>query len=90
VESGETDTQALARECREELGVDIEVLGPAWSTVHEYDDLVIDLTVYHATICAGKPSARQAVEIEWVERPSLGDLCFCPADQPFIAELARG
>ena len=43
VEPGETDAQALARECREELAVELAVECLAASTVHAYADLEVEL-----------------------------------------------
>ena len=44
VEPGETKEQALIRECREELDVDIET-GPVYmELVHEYPDLTVTMT----------------------------------------------
>ena len=39
VELGETDEAALARECQEELAVDLKVGRRLWSTSHEYDEI---------------------------------------------------
>ena len=41
VEPGETGEQALARECREELAVELQVGEPAAQTVHCYPDVTV-------------------------------------------------
>jgi 8-oxo-dGTP diphosphatase len=90
VEPGESDLSALARECREELAVEIQVGQRSWSTSHDYDDLTVDLIVYHAHMAAdAAPLARDAAEIRWVEPRDLRDLRFCPADVPLVEELSR-
>ena len=48
VEPGETGEQALARECREELGITVEVGDVFMEVTHEYPDLKIRLTLYNA------------------------------------------
>ena len=50
VESGETKEQALIRECQEELAVTLEVGEMFMDVVHEYPDLTIHLTLFHARI----------------------------------------
>ena len=54
VEPGETMAQALARECREELGVTVAVEEPVAQVVHEYPDLTIRLTLLAAVITGGR------------------------------------
>ena len=55
VEPGETKTQALVRECREELGITISVEEPFLELTHRYPDLTIQLTVFHASVAEGTP-----------------------------------
>ena len=55
VEPGETKAQALIRECREELNVLVSVGNVFMEQVHEYPDLTIRLTLFHASIVEGKP-----------------------------------
>ena len=56
VEPGETKAQALARECREELDVQIEVGDVFCEVDHVYPDLTIHLTLLNAAITAGEPT----------------------------------
>ena len=44
VEPGETKPAALARECREELGVEVEVGGEFMAVTHDYPDLLVRLS----------------------------------------------
>ena len=91
VEPGESDEDALARECEEELNVSIEVGDEVWSTVHAYDDLTIELVVYRATMGVDlEPRPLDEQELRWVPRAELGDLRFCPADEPLVSELMTG
>lgn len=53
VEAGETKEQALIRECREELDVLVRPGDVFMDVVHEYPDLTVHLTLFHATIKAG-------------------------------------
>lgn len=55
VELGETKEQALIRECREELAVTVSVGEVFMDVVHEYPDLTVHLTLFHAAIAEGVP-----------------------------------
>lgn len=91
VEPGEADEVALARECREELGIDPEVGPLLWTAVHEYEDLVVELALLAAAVPAGaEPVAHEAHALAWVERSELARLPFCEADVPLLPLLAAG
>lgn len=91
VEAGESDAEALARECREELGVEVEVLGQAWATSHDYEDIHVDLILYHAEMpIDAVPQANDAQQLAWVPREELPSLPFCEADRPLLPLLAAG
>ena len=53
VEPGETKQEALIRECREELDVTITVGDVFMDVVHEYPDITVHLTLFHASIAEG-------------------------------------
>ena len=55
VEPGETKEQALIRECQEELAITLDVGEVFMDVVHEYPDLTVHLTLFHATIREGIP-----------------------------------
>ena len=57
VEPGETKQQALVRECREELAVTLDVGDVFMEVTHEYPDLTVHLTLFHATIREGVPKS---------------------------------
>jgi 8-oxo-dGTP diphosphatase len=90
VEPGETDAEALARECREELGIEIAVEEAAFSGAHRYSDLEMTLVLYRCRHLSGapRPLCAHAVRFEPVGR--LKALPFCEADLPLIELLSRG
>ena len=53
VEPGETEQQALVRECREELGVEIAVGDVFMEVTHTYPDITVHLTLFHVSIMQG-------------------------------------
>ena len=87
VEPGETDQTALARECREELAVELEVGRRRWSTVHAYPDLEVELVLYEARIVSGNPAPLGAQALEWATPERMRELPFCEADLPLLEAL---
>lgn len=89
VESGETKEQALIRECREELGVTVSVGKVFLDVVHEYPDLTVHLTLFHAVITQGTPQKLEHHDIRWITVEEIDQYEFCPADE-VILERLRG
>jgi len=66
VESGETKEQALIRECHEELAITLNVGEVFMDVVHEYPDLTVHLTLFHAV---GAITRTADGWIFWLQRP---------------------
>jgi 8-oxo-dGTP diphosphatase len=90
VECGETDAQALARECREELDVELQVGRKLWEGRHTYPDLTVELVLYAATVVAGAPKPLGANALEFRTPVEMQTLPFCEADIPLLDELVAG
>lgn len=87
VEPGESKEQALMRECREELDVDIQV-GPVFMEVtHEYPDLTVHLTLLSAAITQGEPKRLEHNDIRWITVEEIPQYNFCPADEVILQKL---
>lgn len=87
VEPGETREQALIRECREELDVTVRVGGIFMELVHEYPDLTVHLTLFHAGIAEGSPKLLEHQALRWLTVEEMDQYPFCPADQAILARL---
>jgi mutator protein MutT len=93
VRDGESAEDACRRECREELGVEIAVLGAAAPPiVHAYPDRTVALSFLRCTLAPGSPEPRAlaAAELRWVERARLSDLPWPEANRDLIARLVAG
>lgn len=90
VEAGETEAAALARECHEELAVELEVGRKLWGTVHAYPDLVVELELFAAKIRQGEPQPLGAQAIRFCTPAEMKGLPFCEADLPLLDALERG
>jgi 8-oxo-dGTP diphosphatase len=89
VGSGESDTDALVRELREELGIEARPEHEVMQLRHEYPDRTVDLVLWRATLHRGTPQGLDGQQLKWVDCQSLGSERMLPADTPFITALQR-
>lgn len=89
VENGESGPEALVRECREELDVELNVGDAFMDVTHEYPDLTVHLTLYEAGIRRGEPRMIEHHDIRWITVEEIDGLEFCPADQVFLEEIRK-
>ena len=87
VERGETKTQALIRECREELGIFLSVGDVFMDVVHEYPDLTVHLTLFNASVAEGVPQKLEHNDIRWITAGEIPDYAFCPADEEILKRI---
>ena len=89
VEPGESDADAIVRECREELGIEVAA-GPLVGGEQPINERFV-LRIYLAQALPGQPEP-EALEdhdlLLWVRPGSLEDLDWLPADVPVVAALA--
>lgn len=88
VEPGESPAAALAREIREELGVEIEVLAPLGTGRGPGGGREIRLDVFVCRIVAGEPHPREHDAVCWLGEGEIASLDWAPADLPLLAPLA--
>ena len=87
VDPGETKEQALIRECREELDVTVQVGAVFVEVIHQYPDLLVELTLFNATIKEGTPKMLEHNDIRWITVEEIDRYPFCPADQEILERL---
>jgi len=87
VASDESDSQALVRELREELGIDAHPDAEIMTLTHDYPDRVVDLVLWRATVMSGEPRGLDGQQLKWVDCGTLAEQRLLEADRPFIAVL---
>ena len=89
VETGERPEQALIRELKEELGINVEqsCLAPLTFASHAYDDFHLLMPLYVCRRWKGIAQGLEGQEIKWVRAKSLRDYPMPPADLPLIPHL---
>jgi A/G-specific adenine glycosylase len=87
LEQGETFAQALQREIREELALEIEVGRPLRPIKHAYTHFRITLHPFHARWLAGEPQRLGVADYAWVSLPDLDRYPFAVTDQKIIQQL---
>lgn len=86
-EAGETFEQCLARELREELGVEV-VVGKLFDSVtHAYPERTVLLKFFLCTLPTGEPQAIDCAAVKWVNREQLLKHDFPGADAGLLVKL---
>ena len=88
VEQGETPSQALMRECMEELRLPVTVGDEFCSVKHEYDDVIVCLTLYWCT-SLGEPVMLEHNDIQWITPQQIDLYEFCPADVEILNKIKQ-
>ena len=89
VEPGETKADALVRECREELAITLNVGEIFMDVTHEYPDLTVHLTLFHANIADGVPQKLEHNDIRWIMPREVDQYDFCPADVEILQKITE-
>jgi mutator protein MutT len=86
-EAGETFEQCLAREIREELGVDISVGELFAELLHHYPEKSVQLKFFRCRLLAGEPQPLDCAAIRWVGPEELAHFEFAAADARLLESL---
>ncbi len=89
VEPGESKEQALVRECREELAVEVAVGDIFLEVTHTYPDITVHLTLFHASIVQGGPQKLEHNDIRYITADEIPQYEFCPADEVILQKLRQ-
>jgi 8-oxo-dGTP diphosphatase len=90
VAPGESESAALVRELREELGVTVTDCRPFMRLSHEYDDRVVELSLWVVDSFSGEAAGLDGQALKWVPVGRLGEEDILEADAPFVKALQQG
>jgi len=89
VEVGESREEALVREIREELAVDIEVSEFLMTVEHTYPDFHLTMHVFKCALQSGEIVLNEHVDMKWLSIEELGSLDWAAADVPVVKSLMQ-
>lgn len=91
IEAGESAEQALARELREELGIEATIGPPITRIRHNYrHGGAVDLQFFAVRDYSGELENRIFAQLKWARLEDLPEYDFLPADRGLIRDLASG
>lgn len=89
IEPGETPPEALIREIREELGVEIAVGAQIATIEYEYPDFHLSMDCFWCRLASGEPVLKEAEAARWLTKHQLHEVDWLPADAALLPALAE-
>ena len=89
IEENERPEDALIRELKEELAIDVQeaCLAPLTFASHRYEDFALLMPLYVCRRWSGTPTAKEHQALKWVRPRDLTNYRMPPADLPLIPML---
>jgi len=87
IELGETHQEALIREIKEELELDITVQDQLITVAHKYNTFHLTMYNYYCTITGGILVLNEHIEYKWLQLNELSSLDWAEADLPIVKGL---
>lgn len=89
IDPGERPEEALIRELKEELGIDVTAscLAPLTFASHGYEDFHLLMPLYVCRKWQGMVQSQEGQALKWVKPMRLRDYPMPPADAPLIPHL---
>ena len=89
IEPGETPEEALRREIREELNIDISVEKHICIVEHDYPNFHLTMHCYWCSIVQGELVLNEHQSARWLERPEWESVEWLPADIVVVKKLQK-
>ena len=88
VEPGETPSEALHRELREELDIEVLQCRPLIQVRHDYEDKQVLLDVWLVDAWRGEPRGAEGQNAAWMQRSELRPAMFPAANGPILTAVS--
>lgn len=89
IEPGEMPPEALTREIREELGVEIAVGTQIATIEYEYPAFHLSMDCFWCRLVSGEPVLKEAEAARWLTKHQLNEVDWLPADAALLPALAE-
>lgn len=87
VEANESVSDALIRELKEEVNLDVSSTTEFMDISHDYPDKHVRLDIHLVTDFSGNASGMEGQQVKWVEVQSLSEYEFPEANKPIVEKL---
>ena len=89
IESNETKEEAIVREIKEELNMDIKCDSYFDEKIYEYPDKTIRLIALNCTMINDKYDVLEHEQVKWISLDEFKDYEFAPADIYFVNKIVK-
>lgn len=89
IESGESAEQALIREIKEELDIDIGVKDYIVTIEYDYPEFHLSMDCYWCEIVSGKMILKEHEAAKWLSKAMLKSVPWLPADFMLIERISK-
>jgi len=87
IEHGESPEVAISRELNEELGIIVDKLSLHQTMFHQYEDRMVELSIYNIDNYLNTPKGVEGQEIAWVSVENLNSYKLLPTMKSFINSI---
>ena len=87
IEIGETPQEALKREIREELDIEIEIGGLFDTVEYDYPDFHLTMYCFLCSVKSGNLVLKEHMDAKWLDKEELHSVEWLPADVDLIEKL---
>jgi 8-oxo-dGTP diphosphatase len=89
IELGESPEEALARELKEELGIDAQIGQLKLAVTHTYDEVGIIILFYEVSYWKGESKPQHHMQLEWIYPEELKTRAIPEANRRILDRLLK-